>query len=221
MPPATQRADDVPHLVSRARVEAGRRLVEKHQLGRDHDARRDVQPAPHPARVVLGEPAGSVRDAECLEQLGRARLGGSPLQPEQAPDQDEVLAPRQVFVHRGELARQADEASHGVGLAHDVVPEHARGAGVGAEERREHPHRRRLAGAVRAQDSIDRAAADGQVDAVDRASLAEGLDQARGLDRQWDLLVHPAPLLVLQIRQGETSKLIGCGHSPVGQIPAK
>ena len=75
VPSAAQRADDVPHLVARARVEAGGRLVEEHQLGRDDDAGGDVEPAPHAAGVVLDEPAGGVGEAERLEQLGRARLG--------------------------------------------------------------------------------------------------------------------------------------------------
>ena len=64
VPAAGQRAHDVPHLVARARVQAGRRLVEEHQLRRHDEAGRDVEPAPHAARVVLDEPAG---------RLGRGR----------------------------------------------------------------------------------------------------------------------------------------------------
>ena len=41
-----------------------------------------------------------------------------------------------------------------------------------------------LAGAVGAEHAVDRAAADGEVDAVDGADVAEGLHQARGLDRE-------------------------------------
>ena len=68
-----QRADDVPHLVARARVEPGRGLVEEHQLRRDHDARGDVQP-PASAREVLDELARRLGEAEGLEQLRRAGL---------------------------------------------------------------------------------------------------------------------------------------------------
>ena len=115
-PSGDERADDVPDLVARARIEAGRRLVEEHQLRRDDDARRDVEPAAHAARVVLDQPAGRLGEAERLEQLGRARLGRGALQAEQPAEQDQVLAPGQVLVDRGELAREADEAAHRVGL---------------------------------------------------------------------------------------------------------
>ena len=53
----------------------GRRLVEEHQLRRDDDARRDVEPPPHPAGVVLDQAPGRVGEAEGLEQLVGARLG--------------------------------------------------------------------------------------------------------------------------------------------------
>src|ERR687897_190466 len=52
-PGARQGADDVPDLVARARVKPGGRLVEEHQLRGDDEAGGDVEPAPHPAGVVL------------------------------------------------------------------------------------------------------------------------------------------------------------------------
>ena len=93
-PLGDQRADDVPDLVARARVEPGRRLVEEHQLRRDDDARGDVEPPPHAAGVVLDQPAGRLGEAERLEQLRRARLGRGPLQAQQPAEQDQVLAAR-------------------------------------------------------------------------------------------------------------------------------
>ena len=108
VPWPTQRADDVPHLVARARVEAGGRLVEEQQLGRDDDAGGDVQPAAHAAGVVLDQPAGRVLEAERLEQLVGAGLGAPPREAEQPAEQDQVLAAGQVLVDRGELAGQAD-----------------------------------------------------------------------------------------------------------------
>jgi hypothetical protein len=50
-----ERPDDLPHLVARARVEPGGRLVEEEQLGRDDEAGRDVEAAAHAAREVLDE----------------------------------------------------------------------------------------------------------------------------------------------------------------------
>ena len=61
---ARQRPDDAPDLVSRARIEAGRGLVEEHQLGRDDDARRQVKPPAHSARVVLDQARRRFDEAE-------------------------------------------------------------------------------------------------------------------------------------------------------------
>jgi hypothetical protein len=66
----------------------------------------------------------------------------------------------------------------------DVVAEHARRSAVGSQQRREHSDRRRLARAIGAEHAVHRAGAHGQVDAIDGAQRAEGLDEARGLDRQ-------------------------------------
>ena len=111
VPVVAQRADDVPHLVAAARVEAGGRLVEEQQLGRDDDAGGDVQPPPHAAAVVLDQPAGRLLEPERVEQLAGARLGGGALEAEQAAEQDEVLAAGQVLVDGGQLAGEADERS--------------------------------------------------------------------------------------------------------------
>ena len=68
---AGERADDVPHLVARARVQAGRRLVEEHELGGHDDAGGEVQPPAHAAGEVLHE---AVR----LPPRGRTRRAARP-----------------------------------------------------------------------------------------------------------------------------------------------
>ena len=93
-PLADERADDVPDLVARARVEPGGRLVEEHQLRRDDDARGDVEPPAHAAGVVLDQPAGGLGEAERLEQLGGALLRRGAPEAEQPAEQDQVLARR-------------------------------------------------------------------------------------------------------------------------------
>ena len=128
---------------------------------------------------------GGLGEAEGVEQLGRrAPWPPARFRPSSRPEQDQVLAAGQVLVDGGELAGEADGAAHGVGLLDDVVPEHPRGARVGAQQRREHADRRRLAGAVRAEHAVDGAAAHREVHAVDGAGVAEGLDEAGGLDRE-------------------------------------
>jgi len=61
------------------------------------------------------------------------------------------------------------------GLVADVVAEHGRGAGVGAQQRGEHAHKRGLSGAVGSEQPDDLPAGHGQVDAVERAHVADVL----------------------------------------------
>ena len=63
-----------------------------------------------------------------------------------------------------------------------VAAEDPGAARVGPQERGEDPDRRRLAGAVGTEHAVDRAGGHAEVDAVDRADVAERLDQAGGLD---------------------------------------
>ena len=143
VPPATKRADDVPDLVARARIEPGGRLVEEHQLGRDDDARGDVEPPAHAAGVVLDQPPGGVGEAERLQQLGR---------PAPSPRSRFRPSRRAIRIRFSRPVRSSStEASWPVRLTaprtasasrDDVVPEHAGAARVGAKQRREHPDRR-------------------------------------------------------------------------------
>ena len=183
VPSADERADDVPDLVARARVQAGRRLVEEHQLGRDDDARGDVEPAPHAARVVLDEPARPPpRGRRPRAARRRARCAACAAKPSSRPSRTRFSRPVRSSSTDASWPVRLTSAADRVGLADDVVAEHARAAGVGAQQRGEHADRRRLAGAVGAEHAVDRAARDGEVDAVDRARLAERLDEAGGLD---------------------------------------
>ena len=68
--------------------------------------------------------------------------------------------PGEVLVHRRELPGQAHPAPHRVGLAHDVVAEDPRLAGVRTQQGRQHPNQRRLARAVWAEDAEDLARRD-------------------------------------------------------------
>jgi hypothetical protein len=78
-----------------------------------------------------------------------------------------VVAPGEQRVERGLLQGGADRPSHGRAFALDVVPRHARPARGRWQQRGEHEHRRRLAGPVGAEEAMDLAGLDPQVDAVD------------------------------------------------------
>jgi len=103
---------------------------------------------------------------------------------EQAREQDQVLASGEVLVHRGHLAREADETAHGVGLGDDVVAEHAGAAGVRAQQGGEHADRGRLAGAVGTDQADNPALVDAQVDAVDGTDMRDRVLEDRTLLRE-------------------------------------
>src|SRR5262245_64108600 len=66
--------DDFPDQAAAVWVEARGRLVEEDKVGRDDDAGRDVEPAPHTAGVALHLTASCLGQSERLEQLGRPCL---------------------------------------------------------------------------------------------------------------------------------------------------
>ena len=65
-------ADDLPHGVAAARVQAGGRLVEEDDAGVADQGHREVEPAPHAAGVGGGHLPGRVDQIEAVEQCGRA-----------------------------------------------------------------------------------------------------------------------------------------------------
>ena len=144
---------------------------------------REVEPALHPAGVAAHLAVGRVDEADALEQLGGARAALLARQRLQARLQPQVLAAGEQRIERGLLQRGADRLAHLRPLLHDVEAADARDAGGRRQQRRQHQHGRRLAGAVRAEEAVDLARRDGEVDAVDRArALLELPDEALRLD---------------------------------------
>ena len=166
-------------------IEAGRRLVEKQHLGLVHERRREVEASLHPAGVTLDRAIGRVGELHELEQLDRTRTGLARRQIEQATLEDEQLATGLPRIEAGLLERDADPPPHLVRLALDVDARDTSAARREREQRRQHPHRRRLARAVRAEKTEHLAGLDPQIDTlhgVDRARpAAVRLDQPFGL----------------------------------------
>ena len=188
-----ERLDRLPQVEPAARVEPGRRLVEEeHRRARDERG-GEVEPAPHAARVRLRHAGAGVAQAEALEQLRGARLGGAAAVAVEAADHGQVLEPGEVLVDRRVLAREADAGAELRGLADHVEAGHAGRAGVGGEERGEDADRRRLARAVRPEHAEHGAGGGLELDAVERAHVAERLDEAADLDR-WGERMHQGTL---------------------------
>ena len=153
------------------------------------------------ARGTADELKSRVGEVEAFEQLVGTAPGLGARELVQAPEHPQVLASRQVLVDCGVLAGEADPAAHGLGVADDVEPVHARAAPVGPEEGRQDPDRRRLARAVRPEQAEHGSLTHFEVDAVERAHLglagAVDLHQPLRLDRRHRLQApHRRPVCV-------------------------
>jgi hypothetical protein len=177
-------AHDLPDLVAIAGILAGGRLVQEQHARREDEARREVEPSPHPAGVVLGLPARVIGEPEALEQLVRPPPRPPRAEVEQPPERLQVLAAGQGVVDSILLARQPDPEADRAGIAHHVQSRHPRAPGIRPQQSREDPHRGRLARAVGAEQPAHRALRHGEVKAVQGDRGAVALDQALRFDRQ-------------------------------------
>ena len=177
-----QAADGVPHLPAGARVQARGRLVQKDQRRPGDQARGEVQAPAHAAGELRDRLVRRLLQIELRQQpLGGGAGVGRPqaLQPAEHP---QVLGGGQVLVNRRVLAGDADQLTDAVRFAGHVHAEYPGLPVVDGQQGGEHPQGRRLPRAIGAEDAEDLALAYLKVDSVDRTELAEGLDQAGGVN---------------------------------------
>ena len=94
-------------------------------------------------------------EVERGEELARPLARAPAAEVVEPADHLEVLEAGQVLVHRGVLAGEPDLLANLRRVAHDVEARDARRALVREQQRGQDPHRRRLAGAVRAEQPED------------------------------------------------------------------
>ena len=133
----------------------------------------------HALRERADLPLDCVAEPVRLEQLAPALAPFGERQPAQRAHERDRL----VGLHRGVeaafLGEVADRAGDGLRVG---VAEHASLARVGLDDADQHPERGGLAGAVGAEDAVDRALGHREVDPVDRERAVEPLDEAARLD---------------------------------------
>ncbi len=183
-----QRFDQVPDLDDLLRIQPDRRLVENQDRRVVKDRLREADALLEPFRQVPDDPRGDLRQAAALHRPVdlRSHLPGRHL-PDPG-DEVEVGAHRHLAVERRRLGQVADPSLHLHRAVEDVVPPHPRRAGVGRHVAGENPHRRRLAGAVRPEESEDLPLVHFEGDPLDRGPSAEGLGQVLDLDHG----IHPS-----------------------------
>ena len=183
---ARQVIDDLPQLAPRHWIDAHRRLVEQQQLGGAQQCASEAEFLLHAARQPPGASAGERPERGHVQELGVARRalgGGHALQ---IGVEVEVLLHAEVFIEAEALRHVADARLHGERIARDVDAERLDAPGVKAQQPSDQPHQRRLARAVRADQSGDRAARGLRRQAVERHDLplAGAKDSAHALEPQ-------------------------------------
>src|SRR5688572_5045198 len=148
---AHETADDVPHAETTARVEPRCGFVEEQDLWPAAERAGEIEPAAHPAGVRLDDAIRGIGEPELLEQLGGAPARLTPGELIQPAEQLKVLATGEVLVDRRVLTRETHDVADLLRLAHDVESADRRSPGIGPQQRREDPHRGRLAGTIRAE----------------------------------------------------------------------
>lgn len=158
-----QRPHRVAHLADAGGVEPVGGLVEDEQVGVLEERRRDGQALLHAQREAGVAVAPAVAEVRGLEHLVDALSRAA----DRAREQGEVLAGGEG----GEELRRLDDGPDPVDdvrqpLGHRLAEDLGR-AGVGAHEAEQHPDRRRLARAVRAEEAVDAAERHGHGQAGD------------------------------------------------------
>jgi len=136
---------------------------------------------PHPLRVFAGAVAGAVAQLDQVEHLvdllpaGVATVEGG--QQFQVRPAGEIRVQAWLLDEAGNSGQGTDRIGGG------VAAEEADRATVAADQAEQHAQGRCLPGPVRAEEAIDVAALDGQVDPVDRGQPTVALDETAHLDR--------------------------------------
>ena len=163
------------------RVERGEGLVHQQDVGIVED-RRDVLDLLLVAlRQAVRLAVREFGDPEAPEPGEGLLASACPRHPVQRREVDQLVDDRHARVETALLGHVAPHTSR-PGLRLAILPGH--GPRVGPEEAEDDPHRRRLAGPVRAQEPVDLARPDGQADAVEGLDLAERLLQAIDLQHR-------------------------------------
>ncbi len=182
MPPRAQVVDQRPELGADLRVEADGRLVEQDQLRFVDEAAGEQQAAAHPAGELVDGVAAALAQAGQVERpVDRGADVGHPVE---AGEDGEVVFDGDVDVEVVELRDDAHLGAGRLRVAGQLVAERAQFAGVGQRLTGQQPHRRRLAGAVGAEQAEADALGHVEVEAVDRRDRAEPLHHAAQFDRR-------------------------------------
>ena len=174
----------IPQHVAGLRVETGGRLVEQQQFGLVDQRPGDRDAPLHATGQRLDLAVGTVGELHELEQLVRAPLAFGARDVEVAAVQDHVVGDRQLLVELVHLRHHAHPGPDLLAVLGRVESEDPKRALGDRGHASDHPHRRRLAGTVRAEEAERLAAPNLDVDPVDGHELTEALHQLLRADQR-------------------------------------
>ncbi len=165
--------EDEPQLAARDRVDAERRLVEEQDPRLVHEAARERELLLHAAGELAREAVLEL--AQAAERVEALETGGplAPGHPVQVGVEVQVLPHGQVLVEAEPLGHVGDARLDALGVLRHVDPRQARRAPGGREHAGEHAQRRRLSGAVGADDAEELAGGDVEGQMIDGREVAE------------------------------------------------
>ncbi|CAM5409959.1 hypothetical protein SGLAM104S_08989 [Streptomyces glaucescens] len=170
-------ADDLPHVVAGAGVEAGGGFVEEDDAGGADEGHGDVEAALHAAGVGGGGLLGGGGEVEAFQQFGGDPAAFALGEVVQVGHEEHVLLAGDQAVDGGELSGDTDRGAYGLGVGGEVVAGDAGLSAVGGDEGGEDLHGGGLAGAVGSEQCEDGPGRDVQIDAVQDGLVAVGLAQ--------------------------------------------
>ena len=167
-PPRAACAQQVLDLARGLGVEAGQRLVEDQQLRDRGSARRRAPPSASCRAKSLRSAASrwSHRSSTAQQFLGAGARRAPAARPRGRRRIRDIRAGQLVVEHRL-VGQPGDDALGGDRVGQRVDAEDADAAGIGRQQAGHHAQRRGLAGAVGAEQGVELARADRQVETVD------------------------------------------------------
>src|SRR5580700_9154487 len=186
-------SDDAEELRGGVRIEARRRLVENGDLRALHQNLGKAEALPHAAREGGDALIGEFGEPDPLDRVGDALLALGEAKADQACGVAQIIGGGEVVVEADRVRQIADAALDRERFARRIKTEHAHLAAGDFRQAEQHQDGRGLARAVRAEETENLPAPDGERDVVDGDRRAVVFGEARGLDD--GIFVHRRPNL--------------------------
>ena len=172
-----ERTQDVFHFRACARIHPGSRLVEDEQLRVVNERPRETEPLLHSAREHVHIAVPLFAQVHQFQQVVDHVHPFSMAKAVAAGIEVKVFPCLQPVVHAEKVRHVAHQAVHLLRVVHHIHTVERGRAGGGLEQRGKDAHRRRLSRAVRADEAVQLAVADGHIEMIKRGKRAVGARQ--------------------------------------------